>query len=606
MIFLFQFKFTQRRCILNLKRASIFCFILFIALTLLSAFAALTQECEQYGLAFNEDLEACTSILVGKNASTDGSTMTTHTCDCGICDWTFRFVPAADHKEGDVRKIYHINQYKTWPPEQGLKWEKYKDDYTGLDIPQVAHTYGYIHGMFGYMNENQVALGESTIGCQRKMRNPTPAAKLDITMLTLMAMERAKTAREAIQIMGDLGTTYGYGFNDGGEMLAVSDPDEVWIFEIMPVGPLWTPESGKPGAVWCAQRVPDDHVSVTPNESRIGEIDLESKDFFMASSNAISYAIESGFYDPESGKPFNWKRAYSPSTGSADSTQGRRGRLWRFYNIVAPSRNLGPDTESMDFPFSVKPDEKLSVQDVMNITRDKYKGTKFDPTVGIKGGPFANPNYFRGFQVDKQRYGGPRCICVNNVEYTTVTQCRDWLPDPIGGILWLSFGAQDTACYMPLYCGITEIPKSFQVGDHFVFSRDSARWASDYVDFHTQVVYSYAIEDVRKAQAEWEGKAIERTPIIDKAALELYQKDPAEAIQFLTDYSVNNGNCVINAWWKLGNDLLVKYNHFRIYNAETRRVDRIQTQEVWNKAVIEHDSLVPMTPPPPPPKKKKN
>jgi dipeptidase len=573
---------------------------------MVSAFVTQTQEHEQYGPAFNEYLEACTSILVGKNASSDGSTMTTHTCDCGMCDWTFRLVPAEDHKEGDVRKIYHISQYKTWPPEQGLKWEIYKDDYTGLDIPQVAHTYSYIHGMFGYMNENQVALGESTIGCQRKMRNPTPAAKFDITMLTLMAMERAKTAREAIQIMGDLGTTYGYGFNDGGEMLAVSDANEVWIFEIMPVGPLWTPESGKPGAVWCAQRVPDEHVSVTPNESRIGEIDLENKDFFMASSNAISYAIENSFYDPESGKPFNWKRAYSPSLGSADSTQGRRGRLWRFYNIVAPSQNLGPDTESMDFPFSVKPDKKLSVKDVMNITRDKYQGAKFDPTVGIKGGPFANPNYFRGFEVDKQRYSGPRSICVNNVEYTTVTQCRDWLPDPIGGILWLSFGAQDTACYMPLYCGITEIPKCFQVGDHFVFNRDSARWASDYVDFHTQVVYSYAIEDVRKAQEEWEGKAIKRTHMIDKAALELYQKDPAEAIEFLTDYSANNGNNVVNAWWKLGDDLLVKYNHFRIYDADARRVGRIQTSEAWNQAVIESHNIVPMTPPPPPPKKKED
>jgi dipeptidase len=430
------------------------------------------------------------------------------------------------------------------------------------------------------------------------MRNPTPGAKFDITMLTLVAMERAKTAREAIQIMGGLGTTYGYGFNDGGEMLAVSDPNEVWIFELMPVGPLWTPDSGKPGAVWCAQRVPDDHVSVTPNESRIGEVDLENTDYFMGSSNAVSYAIESGYYDPESGKPFSWKRAYSPSRGSANSTQGRRGRLWRFFNLVAPSQNLGPDTESMDLPFSVKPDKKLSVQDVMSFTRDKYQGVKFDPAVGIKGGPFSNPNYFRGFEIDKKRYSGPRCICVNNVEYTTVTQCRDWLPNPIGGLLWLSFGAQDTACYIPLYCGITDIPESFQVGDHFVFSRDSARWASDYVDFHTQVVYSYAIEDVRKAQEKWEGTAVRRIPIIDKTALELYEKNPDEAIQFLTDYCVNNGNNVVNAWWKLGDDLLVKYNHFRIYDATTRKTGRIQTPEWWNRAVIEHDKLVGVAPPP--------
>jgi len=588
------------------KRILLLIGVLITAFALLSAFANQAPDYEKENLNGYEYWEGCTSILVGKKASADGSTMTTHTCDCGMCDWTFRFVPAADHKEGDVRKIYHISQYRTWPPEQGLKWEKYKDDYTGLDIPQVPHTYAYIHGMFGYMNENQVALGESTIGCQRKMRNPTPSAKFDLTMLTLMAMERAKTAREAIQIMGDLGTTYGYGFNDGGEMLAVSDPDEVWIFEIMPIGPLWAPESKKPGAVWCAQRVPDDHVSVTPNESRIGEIDLENEDFFMASSNAVSYAIENGYYDPESGEPFSWKKAYSPSQGSALGSQGRRGRLWRFYNIVAPSLDLGPDTESMDLPFSVKPDKKISVQDVMSITRDKYKGALFDPSEGIKGGPFENPNYFKGFEVDKQRYNGPRCICVNNVEYTTITQCRGWLPDPIGGILWLSFGAQDTACYMPLYCGLTELPKSFQVGDHFVFNRDSARWASDYVDFHTQVAYSYAIEDVKKAQEKWEGIAFQNIPIIDEAALKLFKENPEKARQFLTDFSVNHADSVVNAWWKLGDDLLVKYNHFRIYNPETRKINRIQTPEWWNKALIKLEDLKPIsTPPPPPPKKKK-
>jgi len=581
------------------KRAPAFFGLLILTLAVVSAFIINAPEYEPESPVGYEYWEGCTSILVGKEASTDGSTMTTHTCDCGACDWTFRFVPAADHKESDVRKIYHINQYKTWPPEQGVKWERYKDDYTELDIPQVPHTYAYIHGMFGYMNENQVALGESTIGCRLKMRNSTPSAKFDITMLTLMAMERAKTAREAIQIMGDLATTYGYGFNDSGEMLAVSDPDEVWIFEIMPVGPLWTPESGKLGAVWCAQRVPDDHVSVTPNESRIGEIDLNDKDYFMASSNAISYAIENGFYDPESGEPFSWKKAYSPTQGSALSTQGRRGRLWRFFNIVAPSLNLGPDTESMDLPFSVKPDKKLSVQDVMAITRDKCKGVMFDPTDGIKGGPFANPNYFRGFQVDNERYNGPRCICVNNVEYTTITQCRGWLPDHIGGILWLSFGAQDTACYMPLYCGITELPESFQVGDHYVFNRDSARWASDYVDFHTQVVYSYAIEDVKKAQEKWEGIAFQNIPIVDEAAQELFQKDPEQARQYLTDFSINNANSVVNAWWKLGDDLLVKYNHFRIYDPETRKTGRVQTPEWWNRAVIDQDNLTPYTPPQP-------
>jgi dipeptidase len=154
------------------------------------------------------------------------------------------------------------------------------------------------------------------------MRNPTPAATFDITMLTLLAMERCKTAREAIKLMGSLGEKYGYGFHDSGEMLAVADPKEVWVFEIMPVGPLWTPKTVKPGAVWCAQRVPDDHVSVCPNESRIGEIDLNNPDYFMASSNVITFAVDQGFYDPKSGEPFNWKKAYSPH-------RRERRKLWR-------------------------------------------------------------------------------------------------------------------------------------------------------------------------------------------------------------------------------------------------------------------------------------
>ncbi len=528
--------------------------------------------------------EACTSILVGKDASTDGSTMTTHTCDCGVCDWTWRHVPAADHKPGSTRLIYHISQYRTWPPAEGLKWDLVKKDLAGLEIPQVAHTYAYHHGMFGYMNEKQVAIGESTIGCQRKLQNPTPSAKLDLTMLTLLAMERAATAREAIQVIGSLAEKYGYGFHDDGEMLAIADPREVWMFEIMPVGPLWTPESGKPGAVWCAQRVPDDDVSVCPNESRIGEIDLDNKDLFMASPNVVSLAVDMGFYDPKSGKPFNWKRAYSPAEGSAVSTQGRRSRLWRFFDLVAPSKKFKPETPNMDFPFSVKPDRKISAQDVMAMTRDKSQGTIFDPVMGIRGGPFQNPHYYRG----------TRLISVPNVEYTTVTQCRSGLPDPIGGIVWIAFGVQDTSCYVPFYAGATELPKSFALGDHFVFSRDSARWAFDYADFHVQVVYNAAIEDVKAAQKEWEDGAFGRVAETDALAAEQFKRSPREAIKTVTGFGLNNAQNVVKAWWKLGDDLLVKYNHLSLYDAGKRRRGRIPTAdpEWWNKAVRAFDILM--------------
>ena len=529
--------------------------------------------------------ESCTSILVGKDASTDGSVMTTHTCDCGVCDWTWRHVPPADHKPGSMRRILHISQYKTWPPSEGLKWDLVKKDYAGFDIPEVPHTYGYHHGMFGYMNDNQVAIGESSIGNQRRLSNPTPAAGMDLTMLTLLAMERAKTAREAIEVMGSLAEKYGYGFHDEGEMLAVADPNEAWIFEIMPVGPLWTPKSGKPGAVWCAQRVPDDEVSVCPNESRIGEIDLANKDFFMASPNAISLAVEMGFYDPKSGKSFNWKKAYSPQEGSAASSNGGIQRMWRFFDLAAPSRKFKLETPNMDFPFSVKPDKKLSLQDVMNMTRDRSYGTPFDPIKGIRGGPFKNPNYYNRRQ--------PRVIDDGRAEYTTVTQSRASLPGPIGGIVWISFGSQDTACYMPFYAGATDLPKSFAVGDHWVFNRDSARWAFDYTDFHVQVVYSEAIKDVQEAQAKYEGEMIARIPEIDKQALELYKRKSSESAKFLTAFGLNNAKTVVDAWWKLGDDLLVKYNRLYLYDTQKRNYSRGQpaTPDWWKKAVRVFDIL---------------
>lgn len=571
--------------------------ILFLSLGLLGAFSLTDSQGEQDECLITDyPNKGCTVIIVGKNASVDGSVITTHTCDCGVCDWTWRYIPAADHEPGSMRKIYHINQFKTFPPEEGLKWDVvYEKNFTGLEIPQLEHTYAFVHGAFGYMNDQQLAIGESTIGCQRKMDNPNTTAQFDITMLTLLAMERCTNAREAIKLMGSLAEEHGYGYTDTGEMLAVADPNEVWIFEVMPVGPLWKPKSGKPGAVWCAQRVPDDHVSVCPNESRIGEIDLNKPDYFMASPNVISYAVENGYYDPKSGEPFNWKKAYSPTEGSANSTHGWHGRLWRFFDLVAPSKKFSPDVPNMDFPFSVKPDKKLSVEDVMRLTRDKYEGTHFDLRETLQAGPFSNPNYLtRPYRFDGKTWDTKRFISDSRAEYVTVTQSRGWLPHPIGGIVWLAWGAQDTSCFMPLYgAGITRIPKSFEIGDHFVFDRNSARWAFDYVDFHTQVAYSLAIEDVKKAREKWEKSALKNTAAIDKAALELYKQDPDLAREFLTTYCLNNAERVIKAWWELGDQLLVKYNHLFIYDPETRERKTIQYPDWWLRIIIEHQKLEP-------------
>ncbi|MCU0243343.1 MAG: C69 family dipeptidase [Acidobacteria bacterium] len=527
--------------------------------------------------------EACTVIMVGRGASADGSVMSTHAADCGVCDFTWRHIPAADHKPGQTRRLYRIDQIRTWPPADGGKWAMVLKDPTPVALPQPAHTYGYHHSVFGYMNDQQLAIAESTIGNVRKLANPTPTPATNITMLTLLAMERCRTAREAIRLMGSLAETYGYGNTDGGEMLAVSDPKEIWVFEIVPVGPLWTPESGKPGAVWCAQRVPDDHVSVCPNEARIGEVDLANEDFFMASAHVESFAVEAGLYDPKGGKPFSWKRAYSPAEGSAVSSEGRRSRMWRFFDLVAPSQKFKAETANMDFPFSVKPDRKLSAMDVMALTRDKSEGTVFDPVRGLRGGPFRNPNYYKG----------TRLISVPNVEYTTLTQCRSWLPDPVGGLVWVALGAQDTSCYVPLYGGATAVPPSFSVGDHFVLDRDSARWAFDYVDFHVQVAYNAAIEDVKAARKTWEDGAFERVAEADRAAAELFKRSPKEAVRHVTGFTLKNAADVVAAWWKLGDDIWIKYNHLGLYDAAKRRSGRIPTAnpDWWNRAVRAFDVL---------------
>jgi dipeptidase len=529
----------------------------------------------------DDQLENCTVIMVGKDASTDGSVMSTHAADCGMCDFTWRHVPAADHKPTEKRRLYNIDQIRTWPPSEGGKWAAVLKDPTKVEIPQPAHTYAYHHSIFGYMNDQQLAIGESTIGNVPKIRNSTPTPATNISMLTLLAMERCRTAREAIKLMGSLAEQYGYGYHDGGEMLAVSDPKEIWVFEIMPVGALWTPTSGKPGAVWAAQRVPDDHVAVCTNESIIGELDLGNPDFFMASPNVVSYAVEAKLYDPKSGQPFSWKKAYSPTEGSAASTGGRRSRTWRFFDLVTPSRKFGPETPNMDFPFSVKPDRKLSAQDVMDLTRDKSQGTPLDPVRGLRGGPFQNPNYYKG----------TRLISVSNVEYTTLTQCRSWLPDIIGGIVWVALGAQDTSCYIPFYAGVTDIPKSFSVGDHWILNRDAARWAFDYVDFHAQAAYNAAIADVKEAQKKWEGGALAAVSETDAKAQELFRKSPKKAASFLTGYCLTNAQNVINAWWKLGDDLWVKYNHLAGYTPANRGVKRMPSPSWWNKAVKAFDVL---------------
>jgi len=241
---------------------------------------------------------ACTDIVVGKKASVDGSVITSHTCD-GRYDSRLIIVPAADHEPGEMAPVYEWIIYADHKPLEKLG-----------EIPQVAHTYKYFNVGYPFANEHQVLIGETTLGGARETANSDDAI-MTIEQLEVYALQRAKTAREAIQIMGDLAVEYGYRESCHlGECLTVTDPNEAWVFEIFGVGPLWKPNSGRPGAVWCAQRVPDDHITCVPNMSRIAEIDPNDTENFMVCDDYIGPAVELGLYDPESGKPFIWRDVY--------------------------------------------------------------------------------------------------------------------------------------------------------------------------------------------------------------------------------------------------------------------------------------------------------
>lgn len=486
---------------------------------------------------------ACTSIVVGKDASVDGSVMTTHTCD-GWYDARIQVVPGETFEPGTMTSINKNICNVTRPNKELIK--------VG-EIPQVEKTYTYYHVGYPFMNENQVMIGETTISGYRDYRNGD--AWMVIEQLQVLGLQRAKTARECVEIMGALAEKYGYG--DGGECLTVTDPNEAWFFEILGPGPLWTPDSGKPGAVWVAQRIPDNAVGVSANRSRIGEIDLDDTDFFMASSNVFSLGEEMGYYDPNSDKPFVFWEVYGPKTDFYN-----RRREWRVLSLVAPSLNLPMDQQR--YPFTVVPDKKLSVQDLIAIKRDHYEGTELDLTKGLAAGPFGNPNRYPTRKEhkpeDRNTLRWERAISMFRCSYSFVSQARSWLPDPIGGVLWFGEDSPQTTCYIPFYCQITEVPESFSSGSRIVFDKDYAWWAFNFVSNWADLKYSYMIEDIKEVQEEIEGDFFAMQPAVEMAALELYKKDPALAVKFLTNYSNDAANRAVDAWWELADDLVAKYD----------------------------------------------
>jgi dipeptidase len=506
--------------------------------------------------------EGCTSITVGKSASVDGSVITSHTDDSHRTRSWMDIQPAKDHSAGAMVPMYKrtADNTKAMPA--------YKHDKIG-EIPQVEHTYQYINSAYPCMNDKQLGIGESTFGGREELQSD--AGLIDCQRLCQLMVERTTTAREAIVKAGLL--IEKYGWNDYGECLTIADPKEVWHFEI--VGP----GKDKVGGVWVAQRVPDDHISVNVNASTIKEIDLSDKEHFMASDNIYNLAKENGWWDEN--ETFQFCYAYAPE--SRKSFAARR-REWRIFDLLAPSLKLDPNAEN--YPFSVKPDEKVSLEDLVMVFKDYYEGTPYDMTRSIKStdkdgktiiSPMANPfmpydqldisNVSGGwYSVDHESgdiaFLGERTIARWYTMYATIIQCRDWLPDEIGGVVWLAQDNVATSVYVPVYCSATDLPNSYKTpGRVNGYTRESAWWAFNRMGTLAAQRWGDARHDVDAVWNPMQKEMFENQKVFEEEALKLYnEKKPQKAINYVTRYSNDKANEVVEEAWKLGDFLWTKYD----------------------------------------------
>jgi dipeptidase len=503
------------------------------------------------GFAQNRS-DGCTSITVGKSASFDGSVMTSHTMDEHRARAWMDIQPAREHKSSEKFTLYKVtNNDSTAMPS-------YRQVPIG-EIPQAEHTHGYINTSLPCLNDKQLAIGESTFGGRESLQSDE--GLIDLWRLVTLLIERCTTAREAIQLAGEL--TEQYGWRDVGECLTIADPQEVWHFEI--VGP----GKGKIGSIWAARRVPDGHVSVNANASRIGEVDRENPEYFMASENLTRVAQDSGWWDPSDG-PFRFNYAYDPE--GRQSLASRR-REWRVLSMLAPSANLKPETES--YPFSVKPDTLVTLPKMVEIFQDYYEETDYNPVKNITWqnpdgeyeiSPLANPfmpyDMLPLFKINGGwGWRGERTIARWYTMYATIIQCRDWLPDPIGGVAWLAQDNVATSVYIPVYAGSSDLPDSYKVpGRKTGYTRDSAWWAFNRLSTLTAQRWGDMRYDVTARWRPLQQELFDGQNSFEKKIQTVYRNNPEEAKKMLTDYTAQWGERIMKEAWELGDFLWTKYD----------------------------------------------
>lgn len=509
----------------------------------------------------------CTVIVAGRDATVDGSVITSQTAD-GWYDSNLRYVPGEDHHPGEAAPVYLylLGEDDRKPQKIG-------------EIPQVPRTYGYFKTGYSSYNQHQLAIAESTIGQKDELKAfwPEGRAIMTIEQLEIFALQRTKTAKEAILLMGSLAEAYGFlgSCSNEGESLAVADTKEAWIFEIMSVGFDWVPESGAPGAIWVAKRVPDDHVAILANASRIGTIDPSDTDNFMCSKGYMEPAIRLGWYDPSSGVPFSWRDAYSPDSGVwGPSSMWVRGRFYGIMSDLVPSVDWDPYGELRSYPFSFVPEKKVSVPVMMDLLRSTLEGTVFSMednqawlVPGVNGelrkSELATPLPDRATRLLLNvPYSRP--IAAKS-SWSFVSQSRGWLPDEIGGILWIGLGLPHFSCYVPVYSGSRDTAESWRNFDQDVFDQRSMRWCVSLAGDIVNRLYQRAIKDLIAVRDPIEGDFFRSLPEVEAEALDIYSSSPEECSQFLTALTLSRMDMVHKAYWQLCRELIAKYAGIKLW-----------------------------------------
>ena len=479
---------------------------------------------------------ACTNFIVCKGASADGSVIVSYSADSyGMYGYLAHY-PAGVHAEGTMRDVY--------------EWDTNK--YLG-QIPEAPVTYNVV----GNINEFQVTIGETTNGGREECWGGPGV--IDYGSLIYITLQRARTAREAVQIMTSLVKEHGY--ISEGETFSIADPNEAWIMEMIGKG------KDEKGAVWVALRLPDDVICAHANQARVRQFPLDDPDNCLYAEDVITFARQKGWYNGADAD-FSFADVYNPLT--FDGLRFCDARVWSFFNLYADADmnkwlpSAKGDVKAEPIPLYFKPKHKVSVQDVQAAMRDHYEGTPLDMTGDLGAGAWSMPYRLRPltYKVDGKDYFNERTVSTFQTGFTFVAQMRNWLPREIGGVLWFGNDDANTAVYTPMYCSITESPFCYsdKAGDAVTFSFESAFWMFNWVSNMVYPRYSMMIDDVRKVQSALEAGFFLGQEEAEKQALDIYNASPAAAVAWLTKYSAGTAEKTMKEWMALAQKLIVKYN----------------------------------------------